>query len=283
MLLRSGLLKLNQASIRPVALGFIFFSLAQGSGAQGNERIAPSAQGLLKDPAHLLRPAVTQAIQTLLTEHQSLTGESIQIVVHDAVEGEKKDGAAGSEKKERQWVRQTFLDWKPEPLKIQDALLCVIFPASRNTIFEVGYTLELKLDPKKDLKTLGEKMKRALSQGDLNAAALIGSMGVLTALESPLIQNAAANDLFAKLGVEMAWEDLNDLEHAPEGSFFWPISCALGLSLFLFVVYQMLAREAYFSATGWRLIYPWSKERFRYRYHFTPKKEFKGGFTYGSW
>lgn len=174
---------MNSRRLILVAIGL---SLLQPAQAELQRPTPAFPKQSIYDETATLKPATLNAVQSLLIEHQQLTGEQIIIAFFKNLQGQ--DFSAWSQKVFTEWQagNETFGD---------DGILLAIDSEEKKSNFITGYSLESDLSEDTQDKILSDFIQPDLKKGDLDSAAVIGAYRTLEALNSPLIQSGKAEEI----------------------------------------------------------------------------------------
>src|SRR5689334_7358198 len=110
-------------------------SLVDVSGSLASRTIPPPAQYYVLDEVGTLTPLAKHAVESLLVEHDHLTGQQIMVAVF------KDAGDA----KPKEWTHQVYQEWKIGKRGRDEGVLFALFMDSKSPQIEIGYGLEAQL------------------------------------------------------------------------------------------------------------------------------------------
>lgn len=214
------------------------------------------------DEAKVLDGRATHAIESLLTEHDRLTNEQVMVAIFKNADN---TSAAGPDQ-EKKWTHRLFVEWKIGKRHYDEGILLTLFLDTGHAFLEVGYGLESKLSDTHSNEILEDVVLAQLRHKNPKSASIWGAYRILEVLVSPLTQNGKALEILQRDGISTQAElpdAIDEFYEQPVGtSGSWLILFLLGISIITFVFYQILSREAQFTAKGWYLEYPWSRDYF---------------------
>jgi uncharacterized membrane protein YgcG len=213
--------------------------------------IPPPPLYYVLDEAAVLSPSVKHAVESLLVEHDHLTGQQIQVAVFKDAGGEKP----------ALFAHQVFQEWKIGKRGRDEGVLFSFFMDSKTPQIEVGYGLEAQLSESESEKIIEDFILPDIRKGQIGHALASGAFHLLEVLNSPLIQSGKASELLGSDGItdvtqsfSQASSEWLDRGLPWKGWFFFLV---LGSLMVGGLIVQFLAREAHFTASGWFRPYPW--------------------------
>ncbi|MEO5970403.1 MAG: TPM domain-containing protein [Bdellovibrionia bacterium] len=239
-----------------LSLGSLSLLIGMITFAGTPRQLPPRPDYYVLDEAHILDGRSIHAIESLLTEHDRLTNEQAIIAIF------KNAGhiSPQSPNSEKEWTHRLFVEWKIGKRHHDEGILLTIFLDTGHAFLKIGYGLEPKLTDIQTEEILDRTVIAHLLHKNPKAAAIWGSYRIIEALVSPLIQNGKALEILRRDDIDLNTIVIDDAYERPtENSGAWLVLFFLGLLLIAFVLYQILSREAHFTAKGWYLEYPWSK------------------------
>ena len=241
-----------------LSLGCIGLLLGITAQAKAPRPFPPRPDYYVLDEARVLDGRATHAIESLLTEHDRLTNEQVMVAIFKNAHNTSPQ----IHNSEKEWTHRLFVEWKIGKRHYNEGILLTIFLESGQAFLEVGYGLEPKLS--KTAEILEQVVIPQLRHNDPKSAAIWGAYQILEELMSPLIQNGKAIEILRRDGIPARVPLTEEFADRPaDNSGAWLVLCFLGISLITFVFYQILSREAHFTAKGWYLDYPWSSRKLR--------------------
>lgn len=199
--------------------------------------IPPVPYYYVLDEPKAVDSSTLQTLESLLVEHDRLTGEQFMVAIFEEID--RKDLP--------EWARQVFTSWKVGQRGQDNGALLLISLKNHEAQLLVGYGLESILTPAKSEDILSHFVLKDLKGNHLKRALKRGVYQVLNTVESPLIQSGKADQTLNTEESDLFSGDpsLNSLSGA------WIFLFSLGIFLLLTVLNELLAREAHFTGGGW--------------------------------
>jgi len=205
--------------------------------------VPPAPEFGVLDEVDAFSLPIRKATERVLSEHRRLTNESVFVAVVKSV----PEGQLGARARE-------ILDvWRMEtPVPPNTVLLLV--DAEHG---ELGIRAGLGLDPvvtEAEIKDVAKIYFRPEWRAGKPTRALTFSVvEVLRALESPLITNGEAVDIYDRAGHVGSWTPIS-VRDAGRSWWIWILSggAVIGLAF-----YFALSVEAHYTALGWTRVAPW--------------------------
>jgi uncharacterized membrane protein YgcG len=227
------------------------------------------------DETNTLDEFALNALQTLLVEHDRLTNEQFMIAV---LEKPEKEAFANLKS-------QIFEKWRIGKRESKNnGILLMAANQLKKAEFEVGLSLDPVFPLEKRAEILDSYVIPNLKRKKLLAALALGVYHTLDTLNSPLILSGEAAKILKTLGLEP------NQSITPE-SFSWTGALFLfflGIIAVGVILYEILAREAHFTSTGWFRVrpfqgyLPWLQDMLPKKKKATSDKDIRGGIT-GGW
>lgn len=221
----------------------------------------------ITDPENTLSAEAATAVYTLLTEHEQSTGEILRVGVLSDLEKASLDA----------WVQAD----QPPPAH---AVYLGIAPQRSQAEVLAGIEIEPKIPAAQSrhlLRQVIEPLLRARTQDRVDRAVVKGIQGLFEILNSPLLPSGRVEEVLQALP-----KPLPELS-PPSSSKTWMIPVLLGFVLLIFVMIQLLSREAHFTESGWvrvttrfSTVLEWWKERGKKSPH---NPDSIGGGSSGDW
>jgi uncharacterized membrane protein YgcG len=236
--------------------------------------LPPRPYHYVLDESKALDSQTLNALQLLVVEHDRLTGQQVLIAIVDQTRGLDL----------KEWSRQVFLEWKIEKQTRGEGVLLAVSPKDHDAELQVGYGLESQLTPSKVKEIVTDSIIPQLQRDRPKAALSLGTYRILEEIQSPLIDSGRAADLLRHTGLKYLL-DPNYEEYQARG---WTFLLLLGVGIFISVIFEILAREAHFTATGWYRPTPgssllWSVRNLRWRRKDHDSDELRLGGSSGTW
>jgi uncharacterized membrane protein YgcG len=194
---------------------------------------------------------VTHSLETLLIEHIRLTNQQLMVAVFST-----------GPKDSHEQAQEIFKNWKIGQARNGNGVLIAVFGKEKRAQIIVGFGLDSILSPEITKNLLQNWILPDLKRGNFNKSLILGTYHLLEALDSPLIQSGKADEILRTDGMRDT-ENFSELSLPNDNIFIqswsknsWIILLFSGISFILFVFYQLLSREAYFTAAGWHRAFP---------------------------
>jgi uncharacterized membrane protein YgcG len=233
------------------------------------------------DEPKVLSAQARQALETLLIEHDKATGERVMVAVLHTLKGEQP----------KTFATEVYREWKIGRFPKGNGVLLALFWREREAWIQPGFAIEGLLPESRTRTIIADHLLGGMNaaEEDSGRALISTTLHVLSALESPLITNGKADEIFRNAGFRGSWSVSTQPGASAAG---WALWLVLGLALSLVVLSRFSAAEAHFTSEGWKqprlgLIETikslYSKlEKATARHHRT-EQEFTGGGTIGNW
>lgn len=221
------------------------FLCATSASANGPVPSTP-LYNLLDEPG-ALAPASVEALQSILTEHEKISGEQLFVaILNHTGEGEGADIEATADRIYEGWRigRQS---------KGKGALLLIDW-TSRQGKLRVGYGLEPLLPAVRATEIIDDFVLPELSDRNPGRAIALGALEVLRSVGSPLIQSGKAEEILKQAGMLNAIVlsmEAPSLRMGGAGSVVLTLLLIAGFVLLLFILTRILAAEVHYTAEGW--------------------------------
>jgi uncharacterized protein len=238
--------------------------LGSAISAVGAEKpVPPSPYYYVLDEASVLSPDTVRALQTLLIEHDRVTGEKFMIAIFKSLNGENLET----------YTHQIFTQWKIGERGGGNGALLALYMDDRKAKIEAGFGLESVLTDAEAKTVINDVLFPELKNNQPNGAVVLATIEILRALGSPLLQNGKADTILRAAGFS------GNLSVQPgTGLTIWPWM-VLGFILLALMLNFFHAAEAHFSGTGWKTVRPLDFYRIQRR----RTQAFEGGGSAGSW
>jgi|GEM_PF-6779165 len=225
------------------------------SGSPLHELTAP--REAVSDSSSILTPDVRNILQTLLLEHDRMTGEQIVLAVSADGNSEDELPALG---------HQAFEKWKlGRRFGKGQGVLLVIDAKSRKFALITGVGIDTEAS-NESWRALESEVSNPLSLGRIDRAAVVAVLATLNAVESPLIVSGKAGELLAAISIADARSP--EAVITAEARWIQALLATLlaGAALIIagWVVQRIAQADVHFEASGWRRIQPF---RLNFRKH----------------
>lgn len=223
------------------------FSLAGATlliGLSGSALIAMSAEAktipqaphyYVLDEPKVLSQSAKEALQTLLVEHDRLTGEQLVLAVFETLDDEELVD----------FTNRVFSSWKIGKRGKDNGVLLALYWKERKARIEVGYGLEPLLTDAKSKRILSEFLIPELKNRQPDRALTLASLEILRTIESPLIQSGQAEQILKSGGFRGGFQP------APKNGSSWAVWVILGFILLFIALNFLTAADAHFTRGGW--------------------------------
>jgi uncharacterized membrane protein YgcG len=223
--------------MRVASLSLILVSLAALlSLAEEPSLIPPIPQYSVLDEAKVLDDRTLHALQTLVIEHELLTGQKILIALFKSLNQEGVNHH--SQLVFKSWIQGT-------PSEESSILFVIYWKEQKARIITLTSILPEEIAEEIIRKFLLPLLKR----NDPSSALSSSTYRILNAVNSPLIENGKADEIFIQ-------HRISNYSRIPSFSPSWGLGVwiflfPLGCLVFLGVIHRILAREAHFTRAGW--------------------------------
>ena len=223
----------------------------------------------LLDESRKLKAPMVRALERVLTEHSTLTGQPVFVAVFESKLEEKSGGEDFSA-----YSLRVFDHWKNAFGDRSDVVLLAVDLRSHQGRIEVGYQVEPMLGESKTRAIIRDFLVPELSAGNPGRAVSLALMEILKSLESPLVQSGEGQKILIAGGFTGSWQPTVRAE-AQRG---WGLWFLLGFGLLIVVIFRVMDVEAVYTGRGWVRVRPW-KMKFRK----SQPGLITGGGSCGSW
>jgi uncharacterized protein len=220
--------------------------------AQAEKAIPTAPYYYVLDEPGVLNAQTTRAIQTLLIEHDRLTGEQVLVAVFKSLDGEDPV----------EFTNRVFSNWKIGQRGKDNGVLLAVYWQDHRARIEVGYGLEPTLTDAKSKAILSDILLPELKNNQPDRALSLSTLEILRTIGSPLIQDGKAERILRSGGFQ---GDFRTHSYAPVsggnvGAWPW---MGFGLVFLILVINFFNSAEAHFSRAG--LYRPSASEYYRIR------------------
>jgi uncharacterized membrane protein YgcG len=221
--------------------------------------VPPAPQYYVFDDSHALTKQQTEALSTLLIEHDQATGEQVIFAVFEGLEGEDP----------QEFARALFERWNVGQGVEDNGTLLAVFLKEHRALIEKGRGLDSVLTPAQNDTLIKTFLTPELKAGNTYRALGLSGLELLRLLQSPLIDSGRAEEILKIGGFKGLYRPI------PVGARSWYLWVLLGVLFF--------AIEAHFSSAGWFRPNPWRQilEAIRQLRH--PNGTVKLGGSDGHW
>ena len=229
------------SSIPVLLVGLLLFSEIP---AYAVKPVPPLPEFSTFDETHSFAPGSMQALQSLLIEHDRMTGEQIRVGIFQGLEGENAQA----------YTRKVHDSWRSGQ---GSSVLLAIFAKEHLARIEVGFGLENLLTEERTSAILAEAVFPELEKGHLRAAVGNGTLEVLKAIQSPLIPSGKATEILRSGGFKDPAPAASLDQEAPGRGWITLGWLVLGSILATSVFAMLTSAEAHFTSRGWIHPKPW--------------------------
>lgn len=204
---------------------------------------APPYYYVLDEP-HVLSPNTLRAVETLLIEHERVSGEQVLVAIFQSLGDEDLVD----------YTNRVFQQWKIGKRGKDNGVLLALYWNEHKARIEVGYGLEPVLTDAKSSAILSDILIPELKNSSPDRGISLAALEILRTLGSPLIQNGKAEEILKNGGFQGDWR--------PQ-EVYVPHTGGLAVWLFLtFIILTIILRaitgaEAHFTRSGWVRHNPW--------------------------
>lgn len=213
--------------------------------ALANKEIPPPPQYYVLDEPHVLSRSIYESIQTLLVQHDHLTGEQIVVAIFTSLDNEDIVSR----------TNQVFASWQIGQSGKDNGVLLALYWNDRKSRLEVGYGLEPLLTDAKSKELLENYLTPELRNRNPDRAISLTILQILRTLDSPLLQDGKGQEILRSGGFQGAWKPASTSQGG------WSAWLILGFILLIIVINILTTAEAHFSRDGWFRPTPWNRRR----------------------
>jgi uncharacterized protein len=203
----------------------------------------PPTYYVLDEPGALSQP-VLRSLQSLLVEHDRLTGEQIVIAIFNSL----------GEEDLVDWTNQVFQKWRIGQRGKDNGVLLALYWKEHKARIEVGYGLEPVLTDAKSNDIIEETLVPDMKAGNPDRALAQSALEILRTIGSPLVQSGEAERIL-KAGGRMRGSAA-PINQQPTGFGVWIF---IGFILFWIAIRAATSGEAHFTGNGWYRPRPWRR------------------------
>ncbi len=204
--------------------------------AHADKPIPPPPYYYVLDEPHALDPRALRTIETLLIEHDRLTGEQVLVAIFNSLDGEDVVD----------YTNRVFAKWRVGQRGKDNGVLLALYWKDHKSRIEVGYGLEPVLTDAKSNQILSSVLAPALKDGRASEGIAFAALDILKTLGSPLIQSGKAQEILRSGGAISAWRGSRAMPMS-HGGVVWLFL----LFILVFIVFQVFASaETHFTSAG---------------------------------
>jgi len=201
-------------------------------GAWAKKEIPAAPYYYVLDEPSTLSDSAREKVQSLLIEHDRLTGEQIVVAIFKSLEG--KDLV--------EFSNRVFESWAIGKRGKDNGILLALFWDDRKARIEVGYGLEPLLTDAKAKEIIEDVLIPPLRAKDPDSAIASSVLALLDTIGSPLVENGKAQQRLQSI-------PRHPIDAGTGGGIIFLM--LLGICFFIFVVYTFSKAEAHFTRRGW--------------------------------
>lgn len=210
------------------------FGLGVPAALSAQRSVPPPPKLYVLDEPDALPAKAEESLQSLLIEHDHLTGEQVLIAIFDSLEGEDVVD----------YTNRVFGEWKIGKRGKDNGVLLALYWKERKARIEVGYGLESLLTDAKSKLILSDHLIPELKRGNPARALALAATEILRTIESPLVQGGKTDQLLRSRRFRA---DAAPSE-APRSWFVW---IALAAVLLTIAFNMISSADAHFTRAGW--------------------------------
>jgi uncharacterized protein len=262
--------RLLASSLTLFAAATIIGAAATGAHADAGKKIPAAPYYYVLDEPGVLNAQTTRAIQTLLVEHDHLTGEQVLVAIFKGLDGEDVVD----------FTNRVFSEWKIGQRGKDNGVLLAVYWNDHQARIEVGYGLEPTLTDAKSKLILSDILLPELKNNQPDRALSLATLEILRTIGSPLIQNGKAERIFRSGGFQGDFRASAFAANAGSSGHVgaWPWM-GFGFIFLMIVLNFFQSAEAHFSRAG--LYQPSASEYYRIRRRAGRGGSWWGGFGGG--
>ena len=253
----------------------IFILLLPGPLAWAAKAVPPLPPYAVLDETHSFTPGAMHALESLLVEHDRLTGEQMTLGVFQSLDGEDPDT----------YTKRVYNSWR---IGRGSSVYLAFYVKEQSAQIAVGFGLENLLTDEKSKSVLDEAVSPKLASKHLQAAVGTGILEVLKLIQSPLVESGKALEILRSGGFKNTELGFAASGSGAERNGFWAVWLVLGFGLSFSALTLLISAEAHYTSRGWIHPRPWSllweklKKRVNRRNHKALNISKTGG-TSGRW
>lgn len=236
-----------KTAFQRAALGLLI--LLSPLSVQAAKPIPAPPQYYVLDEPNALSPAIKRELESLLVEHDRLTGEQFLIAIFNSLDDEELVS----------FTHRVFSEWKIGQRGKDNGLLLALYWKDRKARIEVGYGLEHLLTDAKSKEILSDILIPELRAGNPDRGLMLSAEEIFTTIDSPLIQSGRVQQGLTSPAMRRA-----EARARSQGGASWLPWIFLGAALCVIVFNLLTSADAHFSRVGWQRTKPF---RYRSRHH----------------
>lgn len=207
-------------------------------------KLPPAPRYHVLDEPKVLTPSVLQALQSLLAEHERVSGEQIVVALFQSLGDEDVVDH----------TNKVYSAWGIGQRGKNNGALLALYWNERKMRIEVGYGLEPLLTDAKSSAILNDILRPELRAGQVDRAISLATLEILRVIESPLVETGKAREILRSGGLHGSWEPTQSSSPSTLGLL-------VGLILLIAVIYMISSAEAHYTGEGWYKPRPWQRRR----------------------
>jgi uncharacterized protein len=224
-----------------VALVFLSSSLIAFA---GTKPIPAAPYYYVLDEPHVLSPNTLRSVQTLLIEHDRVSGEQVLVAIFQSLGDEDLVD----------YTSRIFQQWKIGKRGKDNGVLLALFWNEHKARIEVGYGLEPVLTDAKSSGILSDILIPELKNQSPDRGISLAVLEILRTLGSPLVQNGKAEQILKDGGFQGDYRPQQVYVPQSGGVAVWLF---LGFIILMIVLRAITGAEAHFTRNGWVRHNPW--------------------------
>lgn len=209
--------------------------------AHAAKAIPVPPQFYVLDEPRALSPGTKRELESLLVEHDRVTGEQFLIAIFNSLDDEDVVD----------YTNRVFKEWKIGQRGKDNGVLLTLYWKERKTRIEVGYGLEPLLTDAKSKEVLTEILRPELRAGNPDRGLMLSTVEILKILESPLIQSGRTQQSLNSPSMRRA-----EARAQAKGGTSWLPWIILGGVLCVIVFNLLTSADAHFTRSGWQRTRP---------------------------
>jgi uncharacterized protein len=215
--------------------------------AASDKAIPPAPYYYVLDEPHVLSPETLRAVQTLLIEHDRISGEQFLVAIFKSLGDEDPVD----------YTNRVFSAWKIGKRDKDNGILLALYWDDHKARIEVGYGFEGVLTDAKSKQILSDVLLPELKNSNPNRGISLAVLEILRTIGSPLVQSGKAEQILKSGGFQGAFRP-QAVAPRTGGAFVWFF---LGLILVVIVLRSVISADAHFTREGWYRSSPWQRRR----------------------
>jgi uncharacterized protein len=196
------------------------------------------------DEPHVLSPNSLKAVETLLIEHDRVTGEQVLVAIFQSLGDEDLVD----------YTNRVFQQWKIGKRGKDNGVLLALYWDEHKARIEVGYGLEPILTDAKSSGILSDILIPELKNSSPDRGISLAVLEILRTLGSPLVQNGKAEEILKNGGFQGDWQPQEVYIPRTGGLAVWLF---LGFIILTIILRTITGAEAHFTRSGWVRHNPW--------------------------